>query len=141
MATDNIEILLVKSWPVDEIVELYKAGGWWKESYNKALINSMIAGSFAFTVVVDKSIKKAVGMGRVISDGISDAYIQDLVILDDYRGQGLGKKLVNFLVNHCLSEGIKWIGLISEPGQETFYSNLGFSQMKNYVPMKFNIDD
>jgi len=76
-------------------------------------------------------------MGRIISDGVSDAYIQDLVILQKYRGQGIGKKLVGVLLKHCLSHGITWIGLIAEPGQDEFYLPLGFKTMKNYVPMKF----
>ncbi len=137
----DIEIKFVNKWDEKQIIDLYKSGNWWKDSYKSSSIESLIKGSYGFAVVIKKDAGKAIGMGRLISDGISDAYIQDLVILDDYRGQGLGEKLVNFLVDYCLSKGIKWIGLISEPGQETFYYNQGFSIMKNYVPMKFNIDD
>ena len=80
-------------------------------------------------------------MGRLISDGVSDAYIQDLIILDEYRGLGLGKKLVNYLVSYCKKNKINWIGLISEPDQDGFYSKLGFSIMKKYTPMKYKNDD
>ena len=97
MDMNNIEIRVVDSWSIDEIVELYKAGGWWKESYDPSLIHQMIAGSFVFAVVVDEQNKKAVGMGRVISDGVSDAYIQDVIVLPKYRGKGIGKKLVDLL--------------------------------------------
>ena len=85
MGSNDFEIRFVDSWSEDEIVEFYRAGGWWKESYDKSLINSMIAGSFVFAVVIDSKIDKAIGMGRVISDGISDAYIQDLIILPNHR--------------------------------------------------------
>ena len=44
-------------------------------------INDLIRGSFLFAVAIDISTGRAVGMGRVISDGIADAYIQDLVVL------------------------------------------------------------
>jgi len=133
----NIDIRFVSSWPEDEIVSLYKAGGWWKESYDKSTIKSMIAGSFAFAVAVDKDTGKAIGMGRIISDGISDAYIQDFVVLPKYRRQGIGKQLLNFLLEHCLAKGILWIGLIAEPGQESFYSSLGFKPMKDHTPMRY----
>jgi GNAT superfamily N-acetyltransferase len=76
-------------------------------------------------------------MGRLISDGRSDAYIQDLVVLKEYRGSGIGKKLVKKLLDYCLSKGILWVGLIAEPDQDGFYFNLGFKPMKNYVPMKY----
>jgi ribosomal protein S18 acetylase RimI-like enzyme len=133
----NIDIRFVSSWPEDEIVSLYKAGGWWKESYDKSAIKSMIAGSFAFAVAVDKDTGKAIGMGRIISDGISDAYIQDFIILPKYRRQGIGKQLLNFLLEHCMSKGILWIGLIAEPGQESFYSFAGFKPMKDHTPMRY----
>ena len=137
---DNFKIKFVTTWPEDEIVELYKSGGWWKESYDPSGINKLIEGSYAFAVVTDKS-GKAIGMGRIISDGVSDAYIQDLVILPDLRNQGIGKKLVQFLLKRCKDDGIFWIGLIAEPDQDSFYDTLGFKQMKNYVPMKYENED
>jgi len=141
MRSEDILIRFVDSWSTDDIVELYKAGGWWKDSYNPLLLDQMISGSFAFAVVVDISLGKAVGMGRVLSDGISDAYIQDLVILPSYRNHGVGKKLVDFLIKHCLSHGIGWIGVIAEPGSEKFYKEFGFNQMIGHTPMLFKMED
>lgn len=133
----DFEIKLVKYWPEKEIMELYKSGGWWKDSYDPSGIKSLINGSFAFAVVVDKKTKKAIGMGRIISDGVSDAYIQDLVIHHDFRSKGIGKKLTKFLLDYCVSKNLHWIGLIAEPDQDGFYSKIGFKQMNNYVPMKY----
>jgi len=134
---NDIEIKAVNKWPSDDIVKLYQAGGWWKDSYNPSGIESLIKGSFVFVVVFDKTKNKTIGMGRLISDGVSDAYIQDLVILPEYRGKGIGKKLMDFLLGICKSKGIIWIGLIAEPDQDRFYSSQGFHTMKNYVPMKY----
>jgi GNAT superfamily N-acetyltransferase len=137
----EIEIRFVDDWPKDEIVKLYKAGGWWKDSYDPSRIKPLIAGSFAFAVVIDNNSGKTIGMGRIISDGVSDAYIQDLVVLPEYRGKGVGKKLVNALLEYCISKKLIWIGLIAEPRQDEFYSSLGFKHMKNYVPMKYKMGD
>lgn len=141
MKEHHIEIKFVDNWSEEEIVKLYKAGGWWRDSYDSSGIKSLIEGSFAFAVVVDKDSGKAIGMGRIISDGVSDAYIQDLVILPEYRGYGIGKKLVDALLKHCLSKGLLWIGLIAEPDQDAFYSTLGFKHMKNYIPMKYQMEE
>ena len=127
-------------WPEDEIVLLYKTAGWWKDTYDKSGIPQLIAGSFAFAVAIDQKTEKSVGMGRVLSDGISDAYIQDVVILQTYRGQNLGKKIVNTLIDYCLSKGIQWIGLIAEPGSSQFYTTLGFKSMKDYIPMLYTME-
>ena len=138
---EDIEIKIVDSWPEEDIVGLYKSAGWWKPYYNIKGIPSLIEGSFAFVVVIDKKTGHAIGMGRVISDGVSDAYIQDLVILKKYRGKGLGKKLLQFLLDFCRSKKLLWVGLIAEPEQDGFYTNLGFKTMKRYIPMKFEKED
>jgi len=133
----GIEIKIVKEWAADEIIRLFESGGWWNESNDCSLINDIISGSFAFFVAVDTSTGKAVGMARVLSDGTSDAYIQDMVVLDEYRGRGIGKLLVEKIIGFCDLRGIEWLGLIAEPGYYSFYEQVGFSKMKQYVPMLF----
>ncbi len=137
MSESEIEIRFVKNWPEDEIVKLYKAGGWWKEDYDESGIKNLIKCSFCFAVVIDKKTKKTIGMGRILSDGVSDGYLQDLVILPEYRKKGIGKKLTKSLVDYCKSKGVNWIALISEPGQEEFYKKIGFKEMKKYTPLKY----
>ena len=134
----NIKIKIVDSWNQDEIVDLYKSGGWWKNNYDPSKINRLIKGSYAFAIAFDIKIKKAVGMGRILSDGVSDAYIQDIVVLKEYRRRGIGIELLKTLINHCKKNDINWIGLIAEPNQDDFYLKLGFKTMKNYTPMKYN---
>ena len=94
-----------------------------------------------FFVVTDKKSNKAIGMGRIISDGVSDAYLQDIIVLPDFRGQGIGKKLTETLIQHCLSKKLYWIALIAEPDQDGFYKTLGFKNMKDYVPMKYETEE
>jgi GNAT superfamily N-acetyltransferase len=119
----------VKAWPENQIVELYKAGGWWLDSYSPDGISSLIEGSFAFAVAVESSTGIAVGMGRAISDGVSDAWLQDIVVLKRYRGRGLGNAIIRKLVEHCKSRGLVWIGLVAEPGTKKFYEPLGFETL------------
>lgn len=137
MVNQNIDIKLVDSWVEKEIVALYKSAGWWKDSHDPSGIKKLIKGSFVFAVVVDSASGKAIGMGRILSDGVSDAYLQDLVILPQYRGKGIGRTLVEVLLDYCLSRRILWIGLISEPGQDEFYSSLGFKPMDKHIPMRY----
>jgi ribosomal protein S18 acetylase RimI-like enzyme len=80
-------------------------------------------------------------MGRILSDGVSDAYIQDLVVLPEYRGRGIGKELVQRLVAHCRKANLTWIALVAEPGTEGFYQSLGFTSMIGYVPMRLERPD
>lgn len=117
---------VVRSAPLEAVVALYEAGGWWKESAEwRAIIPKMIEGSFCFMVAREPD-GRLVGMGRAISDGVSDAYIQDVVVLRSHRGRQIGAELVRRLAEHCAGHGISWIGLIAEPGTQPFYERLGF---------------
>ena len=137
---DDIAIQLVHAWDEAEIANLYRAGGWWKEEYDQKELPRLIRGSFLFAVAVDRKTGHAVGMGRVISDGVSDGYIQDLVVLPEYRKTGIGAQIVATLVKKCLEQGISWIGLIAEPDTEKFYLPFGFHPMEGHVPLKFRSD-
>jgi GNAT superfamily N-acetyltransferase len=135
---NKIRVDLVRSWHEDQIVELYRAAGWWKEEMDASKINDLIQGSFLFAVAIDISTSRAVGMGRVISDGIADAYIQDLVVQGDWRSWGVGTMILTMLLEECKLRNITWIGLIAEPGSEEFYRSHGFAPMPEHVPMLFH---
>ena len=121
-----LDYQIVTSAPTEAIVELYKAGGWWKESAEwRAIIPRMIEGSYCFMVAREPE-GRLVGMGRAISDGVSDAYIQDVVVLRSHRGRGVGAELVRRLAEHCARNGISWVGLVAEPGTQPFYERIGF---------------
>ncbi len=135
---DSINIQRVTDWDQEQIIELCRAGGWWKDDMDPSLIPDMIGGSYLFAVAVDVTTGKSVGMGRVISDGIADAYIQDLVVLPRWRNRGIGSRIVSMLLDGCKSGGITWIGLIAQPGTDSFYRSLGFESLKGHKPMLFH---
>lgn len=130
-------IELVNYWNEDQIVELYRSGGWWKDFMDKSRIPELIRGSYLFALAIDISSGKPVGMGRVISDGIADAYIQDLVVLPEWRKKNAAGMIVSALIKQCVSNGISWIGLIAQPDTKAFYVSLGFEQMPGHVPMLY----
>lgn len=134
---DRIRVEIVKAWDEDPIVDLYRAGGWWTETMDKTRLPELIRGSFLFAVAFDPVYGRTIGMGRVISDGLSDAYLQDLIVLPEWRRNGVGRMITGMLLESCRSRGIKWIGLIAEPGTEAFYRSLGFELMNGYAPMLF----
>ena len=120
---------------IRQIIELYRAQGWWQveDDSRKHLITRLIAGSHCFVVAADE--KDIVGMGRAISDGISDAYIQDLTVRLDRRRQGIGKLILHTLLERLHTDGIAWIGLIAEAGSDTLYRDAGFREMPASTPM------
>jgi aralkylamine N-acetyltransferase len=132
----TVRYQIVDAWAADAVVALYESAGWWRESEaGRAAIGPMIAGSFAFLVVTEGG--RTVGMGRAISDGVSDAYIQDVVVLPEHRGRGIGAEIVARLTRRCTERGLVWIGLVAEPGTTAFYERLGYRVLADYVPMRY----
>ena len=73
---------------------------------------------------------RVVGMGRLVGDGVVIWYIQDVIIEPGYQGQGLGKAIVERLLDH-IREATPYgdstmVGLMAAKGKEGFYEKLGF---------------
>ena len=116
-----------------EIITLYSLQGWWDKGDKITLAAGLVRNSHCFLVALDSG--RVVGMGRAISDGVSDAYIQDVAVRKEYRGLGLGSKIVRGLKSRLKADGIKWVGLIAQDGSHEFYEPLGFKMIKRGRPM------
>ena len=128
---------VVRRVPTADVVRLYRAGGWWRESPTwRRLIPRMVRGSFCFVVARNRA-REIVGMGRAISDGVSDAYIQDVVVLKGWRGRGIGGGIIKRLTQGLVEHEIGWIGLVAEPGTRRFYERLGYGHLRGFEPMLF----
>lgn len=137
MDEQEIAVKVVSNWNTESVAALYRAGGWWKEEWNQNELTELMRSSYAFVLAYQVASGNAVGMGRAISDGVSDAYIQDLVVLQEWRGKGIGKRILSTLIEYCRSRGVEWIGLIAEQGTMGFYASTGFSLLEGCVPMKY----
>ena len=71
--------------------------------------------------------ERMVGAGRALADGLDCAYLADVAVLPEHQGQGLGKAIIDRLVQ--LAAGHKKIILYANPGTEGFYARLGFLPM------------
>ena len=73
---------------------------------------------------------KQIGFARVISDFSTIAYLGDIYVLDNYRGQGLSKKLMDVVMAHQNLQGLRrWILLTSTA--DWLYEKYGFTKLPN----------
>ncbi len=119
---------------VSQVLALYSAAGWWDAGDSaRPIAEKIVQGSHCFlTVRYEGDI---VGMARAISDGVSDAYVQDVTVLAAHRGKGLAKALVTKIVTRLHEDGIDWIGLIAERNTAGLYRRIGFKPMCDAMPM------
>ena len=97
----------------------YWAQGRTIEAVRKSIDNSLCFG------VYDKD-DHFVGFARVITDYIVFAYLLDLFILESHRGRGLGKSLVNHIVNDESLENVRW--LLDTKDAHQLYQKFGFRE-------------
>jgi ribosomal protein S18 acetylase RimI-like enzyme len=118
-----------------QIMALYQMADWWgKEDGERGdLVRRLVLGSHCFLVVVEDDT--IVGMGRAISDGVNDAYIQDVTVIPRLRHQDIGTRIVEAIVQRLHQDGLRWIGLIAADHSHEFYKKLGFMVMPFSTPM------
>jgi N-acetylglutamate synthase-like GNAT family acetyltransferase len=69
-----------------------------------------------------------IGFARVISDFSTIAYLGDIYVLDNYRGQGLSKELMESVMTHPNLQGLRrWILLTSTA--DWLYEKYGFTKV------------
>ena len=105
--------------------------GWFDVTVPQAA--RVLAGTAILVCVRDG--EKAVGMGRLLFDGGCAAYVADIIVNPAYRGQGIGKKIVESLCDQAVEklepgEHMYFI-LSSVKNKEAFYEKLGFISTPN----------
>lgn len=73
---------------------------------------------------------QAIGMGRVIGDGGTAFQVTDIAVLAEYRGQGLGKRIVKALVDWLEANAPKsaYVSLIADGPAKDLYAQFGFRE-------------
>lgn len=117
---------------VDKIVELRNSVGWngMKDCYNNVLMTS-------YFHVACYDDEKLIGYIDVVSNSVTDAYIQDLIVNPNYQGQGIGTELMNKTITYLKEKNIYVISMLFEERLREFYKKFGFnmllaSQMETY---------
>jgi spermidine synthase len=123
---------------VEQIIQLYRQAGWWPDSApdDIDLTRKIIQGSQIFIAALEED--EIIGMGRAISDGISDAYIQDVTVRKDFRGSGIATRIIEMIIKTLQQQNINWIGVIAENNTHPLYQQLGFEKMSKSIPLLYN---
>jgi len=108
---------------IDQLQALFKLGAFWAKERSREHLSIAIENSEPVISVWDA--QKLIGFARANSDGIYRATIWDVVIHPDYRGAGLGRKLVETVISHPRMNRVERIYLMTTH-QQRFYERIGF---------------
>jgi len=100
---------------------------YWAKGIPREIVARSIANSLCFGVYEET---KQIGFARVISDFATYAYIGDVFVLESYRGQGLGKWLMECIMSHPQLQGLRRWGLVTRDAHG-LYAQFGFTPLQS----------
>ena len=101
---------------------------YWSKGIPLATLNKAIENSLCFGVYTQK--KEQVGFARLITDHATFAYLADVFILSEFRGNGLSKALMTYIKQHKSCQGLRRIVLATADAHE-LYQQYGFTPLNN----------
>lgn len=131
----EIEFRMERDLNLDEVAALYLEAGWIAEPVDKDVLRAMLEGSYAVSAAFRNG--RLIGMMRAFSDGVSDAYLLDLVVLKAFRGRGIGREILERLAAFLKKKGCDWVLCVGAPGTEAFYAKTSGKKMDSFTPMRF----
>ncbi|WP_422018043.1 GNAT family N-acetyltransferase [Roseateles sp.] len=103
---------------------------YWCEGIPLALIERAIANSLCIALHADADGEHAgqVGFARVVTDRTTFAYLCDVYVLEDHRGQGLADWMVQSLLAHPDLQGLRRFMLFTRDAHP-LYARYGFKPL------------
>ncbi|MEO9139506.1 MAG: GNAT family N-acetyltransferase [Jatrophihabitans sp.] len=130
MSRANVSSVDPAGLALDDVVELYRSVGWSVYADHPGELHAALQGSAR--VVVARIQERLVGLARVISDGATICYLQDVLVHPDVCRNGVGRELVLAALEPYASVRQKVLLTDDEPSQQAFYESLGYAQVREF---------
>lgn len=113
--------------------KLYETTGWnLKFGFDEEELAVAVGNSYFLVCAYNES--QLIGFGRLISDGIYQTFIGDMIVHPDFQHNGIGSHILSLLLEKCRADGLKWIQLTSAKGKSGFYKKFGFTDRPSDAP-------
>ena len=115
---------------IDDVLHLYQAVGWTNYTNQPQMLEQAMSHSLATYLARDG--EEIVGLVRLVGDGFSSVFVQDLIVLPSYQRQGIGSNLMKEALADY--KDAYQIQLVTERTEKTlgFYRSLGFETLSTY---------
>ena len=125
-----IKITKETSVSLDDVLHLYQAVGWTNYTNQPQMLAQALTHSLAIYLARDG--EKIVGLVRLIGDGFSSVFVQDLIVLPSYQRQGIGSTLMKQALADY--KDAYQVQLATDESEKTlgFYRSLGFETLSSF---------
>ena len=115
---------------LEDVSHLYHAVGWTNYTHQPQMLEQALSHSLAIYMALDGDA--VVGLVRLVGDGFSSVFVQDLIVLPSFQRQGIGSDLMKEALGDY--EDAYQIQLVTEQTEKTlrFYRSLGFETLSTY---------
>jgi GNAT superfamily N-acetyltransferase len=111
----------------DAIHKFLSEESYWAKTRTREQTETAIKNSLPFGVYKGEN---QIGFARVVTDYATFAYLGDVYILEEFRGSGLSKWLMETIVNHPDLQGFRrWV--LATKDAHTLYEKYGFTPLKH----------
>jgi len=100
---------------------------YWAKGRSLARVEKSIENSICFGLYNDND--EMIGFSRVLTDGVVFSYLMDVFLAEQYRGQGLGKKLVETALAHPECQTRLWF--LGTQDAHGLYEKYGFEKLSD----------
>ncbi len=118
-----MEIKEYQTYNEQEIIDLYQSVGWTNYTSCPEMLEEAYKNSLCILGAFEK--EKLVGVVRVVGDGISIVFVQDILVLPKYQRQGVGSALMQAVLEKYAS--VYQVELLTDSTEKSkaFYSSVG----------------
>ncbi len=120
----DIKIKQLLDVDITKIIPLYSDAGWTNYTQKPEMLAKSFENSLAIFGAFDNEV--LVGIIRVVGDGYSIIYIQDIIVLKSYQRKGIGSSLLKKVLNEYANVYQKVLLTENQPETINFYKSLGF---------------
>ena len=115
---------------LEDVLHLYQAVGWINYTNQPQMLEQALPHSLAVYLAFDG--EKIVGLIRLVGDGFSSVFVQDLIVLPSYQRQGIGSALMKEALEDY--KDAYQVQLVTEQTERTlgFYRSMGFEILSTY---------
>jgi len=111
----------------ENLIHRVLSQSYWAKGIPRAVVARSIRNSLCFVVLKGH---EQVGFARVITDYATFAYLADVFILEEYRGGGLGRFLMQCIMQHPELQGLRRWTLATRDAHD-LYAQFGFKPLAN----------
>jgi GNAT superfamily N-acetyltransferase len=109
----------------DALWQFVSTEAYWARWRSRADVERQLLSSWRVVGCYDQG-GDMVGFARAVSDGVDLAYLTDVYVLDRHRGQGLGRAIVQEMIDNGPGRDFRWMLHTSDAHE--LYREFGFSE-------------